>query len=332
MTSTNETVINFTMKELGKKIWRAMMKTHISYRCQNELKFPSLKRREEKYSKVFTLPHNIDIRHAIEKARIVAINQLTDVGIPANEQNFEGSLDIIQRSIDFEFVPVQCSLDSDSSDSSSSLKNSFEIIDSRSSETNSTMHITDTPGANEIYEAEKIFQNVNGELCLKNCATTNKHTFNISTQSGKVYIVKISTVVWMLSSGRFKCSNDRISRFQQPKNRVDEKQDNNQVFDHISCGDWVVFDNSVICHVSGFQYITGRTKTCHQLRIPIKCPETAKQRGVFVVGSFYELINGTLRTINVQNDKCSKMNLERYRSHLSSPLDVDTLSLTTKNI
>lgn len=108
MTSTNETVINFTMKELGEKIRRAMMRMFVTYRRQNELEFPILKRREAKYSSTFDLPSNIDIRQAIERARVAAMHHLEEVGISEDEQRFEGSLDSIS-SMDFEFVSVECS-------------------------------------------------------------------------------------------------------------------------------------------------------------------------------------------------------------------------------
>lgn len=110
---------------------------------------------------------------------------------------------------------------------------------------------------NEEFEAEQLFHNLNGELSLKNC-TTEKHTFKIRNQSGKVCNVKKSTLVWMLTSGRFKCSNDRVSRFQQPKKHAEDEKSDNQTRAEISCGDWIVFDDSVICHVGGFQYITGK--------------------------------------------------------------------------
>lgn len=106
MTTTNETVINFTMKELGEKIRRAMMKMKITYRRQNELEFPILKRREASKNVTFNLPNSEDIKQTIEKARTSAIILLKNVGIPESKQRFESSLDINQCLIDFEFVSV----------------------------------------------------------------------------------------------------------------------------------------------------------------------------------------------------------------------------------
>lgn len=80
-----------------------------------------------------------------------------------------------------------------------------------------------------------------------------KHVFMIRGLNGKVYKVKKSTMLWNLSSGRLRRSNDRLRRFHRI--RMDPNSSSrvkHNVRKHeISVGDWVILQNK-ICHVSIF--------------------------------------------------------------------------------
>ena len=75
----------------------------------------------------------------------------------------------------------------------------------------------DHSAPDEIADAEAIFENCGGELNLRDCTTGLKHTFKIRGQNGRIYNIKKSTVLWMMSDKKYECTNDRIRRFYEPR-------------------------------------------------------------------------------------------------------------------
>lgn len=64
-------------------------------------------------------------------------------------------------------------------------------------------------------------------------------------------------MLWLLSSGRFKRSNDRLRRFQRIRTLNALPITTNRIKDDVTIGDWVALSGRLICHVSSFQYQTG---------------------------------------------------------------------------
>lgn len=85
MTSTSETQVEFSMKEFGEKLRRALIKVQLSYRLKNRMTFPNIERRIKKYSNLAILPSNLEIAAEIERARAAASDVLLSLGIPSHE-------------------------------------------------------------------------------------------------------------------------------------------------------------------------------------------------------------------------------------------------------
>lgn len=110
----------------------------------------------------------------------------------------------------------------------------------------------------KIETAESIFQRAGGELILRNCESVSKsHSFKVKGINGRIIHVKKSTMLWLLSSGRFKRSNDRLRRFQRIRTLNALPITTNRIKDDVTIGDWVALSGRLICHVSSFQYQTG---------------------------------------------------------------------------
>lgn len=118
-----------------------------------------------------------------------------------------------------------------------------------------------------VEEADDIFARAGGALLLRSCTLgNNRHVFHIKGKNGKTMKVKKSLILWMISSGRFKRSNDRLRRFYQLRTKEVDNVYCNSVKQYLSIGDWVAFQGNRICQITNFQYKTGklliRYQTC----------------------------------------------------------------------
>lgn len=204
MTTTNHTQVDFTMKEFGKKLRRAQMKLRIAYRNKDILKFPTISRMESNYKHIYQLPSNREILETIEEALECASGMLQKLGISKTELSFEDSL--IERQSSFEFV---CTGD-DVSDISEEFSSEMLPLN----EMNEAV-FEEESASNRIYDANLLFANFNGELHLKSSAT-RKNTFKIRDCNGNILFIKKSTLVWMLTNGRYRRTATRVARYRQP--------------------------------------------------------------------------------------------------------------------
>nr|XP_029729378.1 uncharacterized protein LOC115266905 [Aedes albopictus] len=182
-----------------------------------------------------------------------------------------------------------------------------------------------------IEDAEKIFSNAGGELLLRQCSSeNNRNVFYVKGINGKVISIKKSTMLWMLSSGRFKRSNDRLRRFHQIRMLAPKDSSNQNCIKHeISTGDWIALQGPIVCHVTNFQYQTGKLKTCPLTTVPRECPANVEKRGIFLLGNFYTV--SSVGCLSVNNKKHLKSDIDHYVTHIKAPnsklsLSSDTLS------
>lgn len=62
--------------------------------------------------------------------------------------------------------------------------------------------------------ATKVFPKTGGEKILKHCGTKrSRNIFKIRRITGKVVNISKSKMLWVLSSGRLRRTNDRLQRF-----------------------------------------------------------------------------------------------------------------------
>lgn len=239
MTTTLETAVEFSMREIGDRIRRAFMKVLVSYRQKETYTFPNIIKKMAKYPDMHQIPCRESIKHEIERARLEASRSLSELGILPDNQNFTDSLNVRDAS-EIEFVSAGTTLDSDEEDVE---PNGFEFISFENEteeagaianddittedetddenapseeESTSSVHNEKTDATEErTYNANEIFPNFGGELKLKSSTSSKKHTFLIKDCKGKVHRIKKSKVLWMMTNGRSRQINTRLERYKQ---------------------------------------------------------------------------------------------------------------------
>lgn len=231
MTTTLETAVEFSMREIGDRIRRAFMKVLVSYRQKDKYTFPNIIKKLEKYPAVQQIPSKEAIKNEIERARLAASCNLVELGLSIDEQSFNDSLNMRDTS-EIEFVSIGTTIVSDEEDEDEEDPHEFEFIsipkkndetasDSANEEENQIETDSDTKISGEddeeeiIYNASELFPKFGGELRLKGSTSSKKHTFNIRDCRGKVHRIKKSKVLWMMTNGRSRQVNTRLARYKQ---------------------------------------------------------------------------------------------------------------------
>lgn len=221
MATTNQTVVNFTIKELTEKLKRIQMKLNIMYRNCNKINFPSIEKLKNRTVPSF-LPSENDISNAVREAHIIACRELSSVGIQS--PNFDATISQTYRNT-LQFVDVGA-LDSDAEDSGDinilelsdpsnvgldkSQRHPMEFVEVSEPYLENECQII-----HEVYDLEKILPNSKGEIKLTNCRTGNKHTFKVRDAKGNILNVKKEYLLYLLAPARYQLSTDRLARFRQ---------------------------------------------------------------------------------------------------------------------
>uniref|UniRef100_A0A8D8H5Y3 (northern house mosquito) hypothetical protein n=1 Tax=Culex pipiens TaxID=7175 RepID=A0A8D8H5Y3_CULPI len=236
MASTNQTVVNFTIKELRAKLKRLQMKTCIMHKYNGEINFPSL----EKFNNAHptqVLPNDIEITNEVSKAELTARQMLQSLGLSDGEIDFTDSLNLRSNNrpnqpTEFEFVNADSHNDefsdleeeehddddpeivgkSTQTQSSESADDEFDFSDTL--EFVQVQQEFDERLEEPIYAIEDLFD-TSEELTLKSTSAGDKHVFKIRDSTGHVKHIKKSTFLWMVAPGRQILSVDRNQRFRQ---------------------------------------------------------------------------------------------------------------------
>lgn len=237
MASTNQTVVNFTIKELRAKLKRLQMKTCIMHKYNGEINFPSL----DKFNTAHppqVLPNDIEITNEVSKAELTARQMLQSLGLSDAEIDFTDSLNLRSTNrpnqpTEFEFVNADPYNDEFSDMEQEEHDDDDPGIVGKSPQTQSPESANDEFDFSDtvefvqvqqeefderleepIYAIEDIF-GTSEELTLKSTSTGDKHVFKIRDSTGHVKHIKKSTFLWMVAPGRQILSVDRNQRFRQ---------------------------------------------------------------------------------------------------------------------
>lgn len=141
-------------------------------------------------------------------------------------------------------------------------------------------------------------------------------------RQGVRYLVRKSSLLWMLHSNSDKTSTDRLYRFVNNSKK--------QKADTIMCGDFVGMQTNVgekLFQVLGFKYSTGKG-TFKGISCPIKPPEDAtKARGVEVLVNFLAF-DELSKEITFPNRAQKYINIIHYKRHYQVQRNNVTNSLT----
>ncbi|XP_065074604.1 uncharacterized protein LOC135698522 [Ochlerotatus camptorhynchus] len=297
-TSTESTVVNFTIQGFESRLNRIQFKRDVMHRNQQALKFPGVKKRSMDDTS-FKMPTTDEIIDIVEQAQQSARDILIDLGVDANDISFECS--VSTKSLkekpttslgDVEFITVP---------------DEFETFEKNSN--------------NDIHDASELFQNVGSELLLRN-SINHKNVFKIKTQQNKVVHVKKRTFLWMLISGLQKCSTDRTYRFMDNNMERHYPKYANEVYDNIVVGEFVLIkENEMlsVLKVYGFKYLKGKNCSYSSPMVPIKPPKDVQHRGIGLLGTAFEILECDGEYVLDFSSNNSTKNVKYYVSHLKKP-------------
>lgn len=250
LSSTHQTVVNFSIKELTEKLKRIHMTRSIMYKNRNQINFPFIvSKHANQHSPV--LPSNDEIIIRVQTSKTNAEKVLQSVGIEKEIMDLSDSVCNSVAVARTEFVEVEDFEEDEITDTRGmeymEVDDSFGEQEAISKQQAGTVGVKDSSLEQEVtakeqiesvgveecldgqrcehddlqgkvdntvYEANKVFSNCD-EMKLKNSLCGQQHAFRISDSSGRIKNVKKSTLLWMLTDGRKRLSADRMRRFQQ---------------------------------------------------------------------------------------------------------------------
>lgn len=99
LSTTNQTVVNFSIKQLSERISRIHHKLNIMYHHKDRVEFPAITKMQQR-STPRSLPSDEEIIKIVEKAHIIARDLLKDVGI--TNPNFQAATTLTHRGKQYE--------------------------------------------------------------------------------------------------------------------------------------------------------------------------------------------------------------------------------------
>lgn len=292
-TSTESTVVNFTIQGFESRLNKIQTKRDIMHR-ENQINFPRF--HSSAPAKRILLPDNFNISSTVEQAKHSAFVSLRNLGLSESEISFEQSI-VLKKPKDK--PSYECG--------------NFEFVSIPEVSTNEN-----------IYDATELFPNVSDELKLKNSANC-KHVFKIRNRSNKIVYVKKKTFIWMLTSGQQKCSSDRIHRFRDTStcDTTDDRKIRyvNQILEDVSIGEYILLKTNsqlMICKLYGFKFLNG--ESCSLQTVPVHVPRNVRPKGVALLGSLFILNDCSGDFILELTDNFQPVDIQCYRSHLVKPL------------
>ncbi|XP_053699211.1 uncharacterized protein LOC128746192 [Sabethes cyaneus] len=213
MASTNQTIVNFTVKELTEKLRRIQMKMTIMLKHQKSINFPALICES---STEQSMPSDDELITVVEKAMITARRILFNLGLDNDSIDLCNSLnktDTMLPAIEFINIGADLCVSDDEMESEDIEHTESFLQDEPISDEGDHSHETTTTG--DIFDAAELFDNCNDGLNLKSSRVGDRHSFKIRDSDGRIKVIKKSTVLWMFTQGRQQLSTDRIRRFQQ---------------------------------------------------------------------------------------------------------------------
>lgn len=328
MTSTQSTVVNFSILDMQHRIRRIDYLNEAKCRLGDDFQFPSSRREasskrsdSSKNNAVSILPEDLDIEFIISSAKEEAVKLATNLGmltkkktavpfmeIPKNASHKEQEdEDDLEDEHDLEHIEMD----------PSSCENGDENDED---EDENAVDISDISGAcSECDIAEDLLQISRGTLQVKCLSERDVHPTSpfvkVLDGNGAVIIWK-STLCWLLSSSDFKLSSDRLLRVKSPgvqSHRCNLTNENvsllPSVEDEIFVGNYCAFteeaDNSlVIGRVLGFSYSTGKSwhdQQYSKLSVQV-LPPSRGARGIDCLCIWYRLLkNKRLEIIPMDN-------------------------------
>lgn len=237
-TSTESTVINFTMMGFESKLNRIQAKTEIAHDSSNRFVFPRTQETERTITE-HIFPSTENVKHLIMESKERAANTLIGFGLTREELNFDESIVLRQGSSqqskkqagNFEFINVDSITSEDENDYEDNLFDDDEshvivddedhLIDDNEEHLSQTVAKPDEIRSDVVYDAETLFSNLSEFVNFEESRKANKnHSFKIKNLNGKIISINISTFLWICKPNIERCNTDRTKRFQEKSNKA----------------------------------------------------------------------------------------------------------------
>ncbi|KAK3928956.1 L-lysine 4-hydroxylase [Frankliniella fusca] len=324
MTSTESTVINFTMKDFLHKVKRIDVLLLVSSKLDTKLEFPREKRKrllgllsEEKLQSTY-IPSNAEIKAAVLQAKFDAFSTLHQLGIsrPPNFSPETMKSCLLTRNV---IIEPEC-------DNNDSVEGTYVAdID----EDDIPIHFL------QLFPSPDIACDLDphGELPETDNPYERTHVY-VPEKSGGYKGISKSLLCYLLSTtGSSSISNIRLHRVREKVigslgNKASQPVINICKSDDISVGDWCIFkvrSRYLFMQVLSFRYITGKNLSFSLLSAPVNPPGGKRARGINCLGNLYVLDNGYLRLTPSQH---SSVNINMYIVTVPSPIPDTTGSLS----
>lgn len=298
-TSTESTVVNFTMQGFESRLNKIQCKKDIMHRNEHTLNFPSMKRQPSEADVRFEMPTNEDITAAVENAQQSVREILLQLGVDAEDISFESSVTTHKPKSkltvdcgDFEFISIPVEIE------------------------------PCMPQNNEdVHNAVELFENIGEELLLPD-SKNFKNVFKIRNQRNKIVHVKKRTFLWMLTSGMQKCSVDRTYRFFDKQAKKSRSRYVNEILEDITAGEYLLMkekEQLSVLKVYSFKYLKGKKQPYTLPTVPTKVPENVVPRGIGLLGSTFEISECDGDYILEFTSNNVTIDVKHYMSHLRKP-------------
>lgn len=301
MTTTQSTVVNFSMLDLLHRIKRVDMQADVILKLDKTYDFPRAQRTTAKtyeyaQNNHLCLPSDSSIEEIIEKARLKAVSTCNELKITISDSSM--------------FPPLTLSLEVSQEQLTSSLEESENSDDECVEIPGENLTVPHLP--NNISNKQKEFdyessgdESSDSDSTCSTKLDPSSRWVSVINEKGQKIVMKKSRLCWALSSGHKSLSSDRTQRVKAEAPKKDKISSNKKsiitdnktisVEEHIKIGDWCAFkwpDNYVmIGRVLSFSYLTGKgaSRNYSSLSAPVKYVGKGKGKGIGCLCSWFTI-------------------------------------------
>lgn len=216
MTTTSSTVINFNTLEMIHRLKKIQLQNDIMVSSPDFIKFPRLDAKRQRMDCPAKLPSNKEICDLLEDARKRTITDALYVGINVNEKNSK-----INFACQISYVTEDSVEDSVDSYEEDDLDDDTEPLDGDDFDENNLKSTENNEAEMELQNDLCKLSSIAGSLNLKDHSSRNvllneKSPYTIVVDAnGKSFVVRKSSIVWLLTRNKHSLSSDRLSRVKE---------------------------------------------------------------------------------------------------------------------
>ncbi|XP_062702600.1 uncharacterized protein LOC109428658 [Aedes albopictus] len=326
-TSTESTVVNFTIQGFESRLSRIQFKKNVMHRNAHVLNFPSLKNNSIKTEKV-TMPTNDEIIREVEKAQASVERILIELGIDSSDICFDSSVTTkclttkqISSSPEVEFITVPEEYGSDDDVQENIDEEAYAFDESEFITVPEEFAVYEKEIKCDVHDASELFENIGEEILLPD-SKNFKNVFKIKNRRNKIIHVKKRTFLWMLTSGLQKCSTDRTYRFFDKPDKSNSPRYCNEVLEKIVVGEYVLLRMNQtlrVFKIYGFKYLNRKNNSYCAAEVSLKIQKDDTHSSVGLTGCLFELVNNDEDYLLDFISNNQTIDVKHYVSHLIKP-------------